>query len=47
VAVLERHPGHALAGSRVGGVHRRAIENSIAGVAVRFLAEGLPAGYSG
>src|SRR5947208_9201970 len=41
VAVLERRPDHALAGSRAGGFHSRTIEVlDQRGVADRFLAEG-------
>ena len=41
VAVVERRPDHALAGSRAGGLHSRTIEVlDQRGVADRFLAEG-------
>ncbi len=41
VAVVERRPDHALAGSRAGGLHSRTIEVfDQRGVAGRFLAEG-------
>src|SRR4051812_10010607 len=41
VAVVERRPDHALAGSRAGGFHSRTIEVlDQRGVADRFLAEG-------
>src|SRR3954454_3370437 len=41
VAVVERRPDHALAGSRAGGIHSRTIEVlDQRGVADRFLAEG-------
>jgi 2-polyprenyl-6-methoxyphenol hydroxylase-like FAD-dependent oxidoreductase len=41
VAVVERRPGHVLAGSRAGGFHSRTIEVfDQRGVAERFLAEG-------
>src|SRR5437763_4019538 len=41
VAVLERRPDHALAGSRAGGFHSRTIEVlDQRGIADRFLAEG-------
>src|SRR3954468_804272 len=41
VAVVERRPGHELAGSRAGGLHARTIEVlDQRGVADRFLAEG-------
>src|SRR4051812_33585860 len=41
VAVVERRPDHALAGSRAGGMHSRTIEVlDQRGVADRFLAEG-------
>jgi 2-polyprenyl-6-methoxyphenol hydroxylase-like FAD-dependent oxidoreductase len=41
VAILERRPGQALAGSRAGGLHSRGIEIlDQRGIADRFLAEG-------
>jgi 2-polyprenyl-6-methoxyphenol hydroxylase-like FAD-dependent oxidoreductase len=41
VAIVERRPGHVLAGSRAGGFHSRTIEVlDQRGVADRFLAEG-------
>jgi 2-polyprenyl-6-methoxyphenol hydroxylase-like FAD-dependent oxidoreductase len=41
VAVIERRPDHALAGSRAGGIHSRTIEVlDQRGIADRFLAEG-------
>jgi 2-polyprenyl-6-methoxyphenol hydroxylase-like FAD-dependent oxidoreductase len=41
VAIVERRPGHVLAGSRAGGFHSRTIELlDQRGVADRFLAEG-------
>ena len=44
VAVVERRPDHALAGSRAGGFHSRTLEVlDQRGVADRFLAEGHPA----
>jgi 2-polyprenyl-6-methoxyphenol hydroxylase-like FAD-dependent oxidoreductase len=43
VAVVERRPDHAVAGSRAGGFHARTIETlDQRGVADRFLAEGEP-----
>jgi 3-(3-hydroxy-phenyl)propionate hydroxylase len=43
VALVERRPDHALAGTRAGGIHSRTIEVlDQRGVADRFLAEGRP-----
>jgi 2-polyprenyl-6-methoxyphenol hydroxylase-like FAD-dependent oxidoreductase len=48
VAVVERRAGHALAGSRAGGLHSRTIEVlDQRGIADRFLAEGQVAQVAG
>src|SRR5690606_4112303 len=48
VAIVERRPDQALAGSRAGGLHARSIEVlDQRGIAGRFLAEGQPVQAAG